>query len=163
MYKQFILSVAATLLCVPLCQPAFAQAVVCQSQSTFEKRVYNYGVCPAGTIRLSQNTQRSVVDLTGMLSQINQQMAPRQAAPQIPVEQQNLMQRFGITNDPMLERFGQGLGNALGVETRSQRQMALDKLQRLDLTTKSGLTEAAKVYMSIGEHDTAMRLLQLAQ
>ena len=58
------------------------------------------------------------VNLTGMLSQINQQMAPRQPAPQIPMEQQNLMQRFGVA-DPHLQQFGQGLAGALGVETRS--------------------------------------------
>jgi hypothetical protein len=50
------------------------------------------------------------VNLSGMLTSLNQQFAPVQQAPQIPVEQQNLMQRSGVT-DPLLQRFGQGLAS----------------------------------------------------
>jgi len=77
------------------------------------------------------------VNLTGMLSQINQQMAPRQPAPQLPVEQQNLMQRFGVT-DPMLQQFGQGLAGALGVETRSPMAQLGSALQDIDTSTPEG-------------------------
>lgn len=68
------------------------------------------------------------VNLTGMLSQINQQMAPRQAAPQIPVEQQNLMQRVGVT-DPLLQQFGMGLGGMLGTDMRSPAAIQQEQQQ----------------------------------
>ena len=77
------------------------------------------------------------VNLTGMLSQINQQMAPRQPAPQLPVEQQNLMQRSGVT-DPLLQQFGQGLAGALGVETRSPMAQFGSALQDIDTSTPEG-------------------------
>ena len=104
------------------------------------------------------------VNLTGMLSQINQQMAPRQAAPQIPVEQQNLMQRFGITNDPMLERFGQGLGQALGVETRSPQQQAQAVYsQAVNASPEQQLQLAQQLAKIQGYEAAAMQLAQQAQ
>jgi hypothetical protein len=54
-----------------------------------------------------------------------------------------------------------GLAGVLGVETRSANQILLDRLQTLDLTTKQGLTEAAQIYMQLGDSQTAIKLLQL--
>ena len=104
------------------------------------------------------------VNLTGMLSQINQQMAPRQAAPQVPVEQQNLMQRFGVLNDPLLERFGQGLGSALGVETRSPQQQAQAVYgQAVGASPEKQLEIAQQLAKIQGYEASAMQLAQQAQ
>ncbi len=104
------------------------------------------------------------VNLSGMLTAINKQMAPRQEAPQIPVEQQNLMQRFGITNDPMLERFGQGLGQALGVETRSPQQQAQAVYsQAVNASPEQQLQIAQQLAKIQGYEAAAMQLAQQAQ
>ena len=107
------------------------------------------------------------VNLTGMLSQINQQMAPRQAAPQIPVEQQNLMQRVGVT-DPLLQQFGQGLGSVFGVETRSQaavgQEMARDVYsQAMSADPQKQLELASQLMKVQGYEKDAFALAQNAQ
>lgn len=107
------------------------------------------------------------VNLTGMLSQINQQMAPRQAAPQIPVEQQNLMQRVGVT-DPLLQQFGQGLAGAFGIETRSQAAIGQEAArnvysQAMSADPQKQLELASQLMKVQGYEKDAFALAQQAQ
>ena len=107
------------------------------------------------------------VNLTGMLSQINQQMAPRQPAPQIPMEQQNLMQRFGVA-DPLLQQFGQGLAGALGVETRSPMAIGQEQArnvysQAMTADPQKQLELAGQLMNIQGYEKDALALAQQAQ
>jgi hypothetical protein len=154
---RIILGLVTSIFCVSIVE---AQQVVCQDQTTYIKRVYNHGFCPYNSIKIGTTANQGYINLSSQLNQLNQQFAPVQQAPQIPLEEQNIFQRSGVT-DPLLQRFGQRLGGVLGVETRSANQILLDRLQTLDLTTKQGLTEAAQIYMQLGDSQTAIKLLQL--
>ena len=107
------------------------------------------------------------VNLSGMLTSLNQQFAPVQQAPQIPVEQQNLMQRSGVT-DPLLQRFGQGLASTFGVETRSQAEIgqaqARDVYSQAMTADPQKQLELASQLMNIqGYEKDALALAQQAQ
>jgi hypothetical protein len=114
------------------------------------------------------------VNLTGMLSQLNQQFAPRQQAPQVPVEQQNLMQRSGVTN-PLLQQFGRGLGGLFNIEMRSpmeiaqaeqkaQQEQARQVYSQALTASPEKQLELASQLMNISGYETAaMQLAQQAQ
>lgn len=107
------------------------------------------------------------VNLTGMLTSLNQQFAPVQQAPQIPVEQQNAFQRAGVT-DPLLQRFGQGLAGVFGIETRSQaaigQEMARDVYSQAMSADPQKQLELASQLMKIqGYEKDALSLAQNAQ
>ena len=107
------------------------------------------------------------VNLSGMLTSLNQQFAPVQQAPQIPVEQQNLMQRSGVT-DPLLQRFGQGLASTFGIETRSQAEIgqaqARDVYSQAMTADPQKQLELASQLMNIqGYEKDALALAQQAQ
>lgn len=107
------------------------------------------------------------VNLTGMLTSLNKQFAPVQQAPQIPVEQQNAFQRAGVT-DPLLQRFGQGLAGAFGIETRSQsaigQEMARDVYsQAMSADPKKQLELASQLMKVQGYEKDAFALAQNAQ
>lgn len=107
------------------------------------------------------------VNLTGMLTSLNQQFAPVQQAPQIPVEQQNAFQRAGVT-DPLLQRFGQGLAGVFGIDTRSQaaigQEAARDVYSQAMSADPQKQMELASQLMKIqGYEKDALVLAQNAQ
>jgi hypothetical protein len=107
------------------------------------------------------------VNLTGMLTSLNQQFAPVQQAPQIPVEQQNAFQRAGVT-DPLLQRFGQGLAGVFGIDTRSQaaigQEAARDVYSQAMLADPAKQLELASQLMKIqGYEKDALALAQQAK
>jgi hypothetical protein len=102
------------------------------------------------------------VNLTGMLTSLNEQFAPKQEAPQIPLAEQNLMQRSGVT-DPMLQRFGQGLAGVFGIEARSP-QVASSEIaaEMYDVSTPQYKYELARRIMPF-DPQQGRALLALAQ
>lgn len=102
------------------------------------------------------------VNLSGMLTSLNQQLAPRQEAPQVPLGQQDLMQRSGVTN-PLLQRAGQMLGGVFGVETRSPQQMSSEEAASMyDVSTPQYKYELARRVMPF-DPQQGRALLLLAQ
>lgn len=103
------------------------------------------------------------IDLNKIMSGLD--LNSRQQAPSnqafIPEAEQNLWQRSGVT-DPNLQNFGSGIGKLFNIETRSSNQMLRDQLKNIDLSSKSGLREAAKIYLQLGESEPAIQLLKLA-
>ena len=107
------------------------------------------------------------VNLSGMLTSLNQQFAPVQQAPQIPVEQQNVFQRSGVT-DPLLQRFGQRLGGVLGVETRSQAAIGQEQArnvysQAMTADPQKQMELASQLMNIQGYEKDALALAQQAQ
>lgn len=72
------------------------------------------------------------------LAQIMGNAGMQQAAP-APTDprQQTMMQQLGVTN-PLLQQFGQQLGNAVGVDMRSPAQQMNKLLQSADTSTPEG-------------------------
>ena len=81
---------------------------------------------------------------TQLISNIAQIMGNRgvqQGAP-VPTDprQQTMMQQLGITN-PLLQQFGQQVGNLVGADTRSAAQQLTGSLGKIDATAPDALEQ----------------------
>lgn len=115
------------------------------------------------------------VNLSGMFANLAQASQPVRsgAVPSNPM-QQNVMQRFGVT-DPLLQQFGQGLGGLLGAEMRSpaaiaqaeqkaQQEQARQVFSQAMTESPERQLELASQLMNIpGYEASAMKLAQQAQ
>lgn len=86
-----------------------------------------------------------MANLTGMFQQLNQSLGSygegilgQQST--LPLEQQNAMQLAGV-NNPLLQRFGMGLGFALGKDMSSVADQFKKAASQLDVNTTEGRSE----------------------